>query len=367
MEITAAVAHAPGNPFTIERLELEAPRDDEILVRIVGAGLCHTDLAAREQQIPVAMPIVLGHEGAGIVERIGSAVRGLAPGDHVVLSFASCGGCHNCVDHLPGYCTSFLPLNFGGARADGSAALSSGGSRVGSHFFGQSSFASYAVVNAHNAIKVQTRAPIELLGPLGCGVQTGAGSIMRALACEADSSLLVLGGGSVGLSAVLGAVVQGCAKIIALEPQAARRTLALELGATHALDPAAGDLAAAVRAICPTGVHYVLDTTGRNSVIAAALGALTHRGTLGLLAVPASAEDATLKLDVVSLLMLGIRVKGITEGDVDPASFIPRMVELHLAGRFPFDRLIAKYPLADINQAIEDQHAGRCVKPVLCP
>jgi len=367
MEITAAVAHAPGKSFTIERLDLESPRDDEVLVRIVGAGLCHTDLAARDQQIPVAMPIVLGHEGAGVVERVGGAVRGLAPGDHVVLSFASCGGCDNCSDHLPGYCTSFLPLNFGGARADGSVALSNGGSRVASHFFGQSSFATHAVVNARNAIKVRREAPLELLGPLGCGVQTGAGSIMQALACTAGSSLLVLGGGSVGLSAVLGGVVQGCANIIALEPQAARRALALELGATHALDPAAGDLAAAVRAICPAGVHYVLDTTGRNDVIAAAVGALAHRGTLGLLAVPASAEDATLKLDVISLLMLGLRVKGITEGDVDPAQFIPRMVDLHLEGRFPFDRLVAKYPLADINRAIEDQHAGRCVKPVLCP
>ncbi|MBI4693930.1 MAG: NAD(P)-dependent alcohol dehydrogenase [Gammaproteobacteria bacterium] len=367
MQITAAVAHAAGSPFAIEHLNLEAPRDDEVLVRIVSAGVCHTDLAARDQAVPVALPIVLGHEGAGVVEAVGSAVTGLAPGDHVVLSFASCGGCPNCAAHLPCYCTSFMPLNFGGMRRDGSTALSRDGTRVASHFFGQSSFASHAVVNARNAIKVPHEAPLELLGPLGCGVQTGAGSIMRALACEAGSALLVLGGGSVGLSAVLGAVVQGCAQIIVVEPQAGRRALALEIGATHVVDPAAGDVTAAVRAIAPAGVRYVLDTTGRNAVIAAAVGAMGYGGTLGILAVPASADDAAVKLDVIALLVLGLRVKGITEGDVDPARFIPQLVELHLAGRFPFDRLIGKYPLCDINRAIADQHAGRCVKPVLCP
>ncbi|MGE0487089.1 MAG: NAD(P)-dependent alcohol dehydrogenase [Gammaproteobacteria bacterium] len=368
MQTIAAVARAAGAPFTIETLELEAPRADEVLVRIVSAGLCHTDLAARDQMIPVPLPIVLGHEGAGVVEAVGAGVTDLAVGDHVALSFAACGSCGNCTGGVPGYCHSFMPLNFGGARADGSHALTNGDEAVASHFFGQSSFATRAVVNRRNAVKVRSDAPLELLGPLGCGVQTGAGSIMCALGCEAGSSLLVLGGGSVGLSAVLGAVVQGCSTIVVVEPQAARRALALELGATHAFDPAAGGgFAAAVRAVAPGGVDYVLDTSGRNAVIAAAVGTLAHRATMGILAVPASADDAVLGVDVISLLGLGYRIKGITEGDVDPQAFIPRMVDLHLAGRFPFDRLVTTYPLADINRAVDDQHAGRCIKPVLLP
>ena len=367
MKITAAVARTAAKPFSVEQLDLEQPRADEVLVRIAGVGVCHTDLVARDQALPVPLPIVLGHEGAGVVERVGADVQGLVPGDHVVLSFASCGQCHNCGQQEPGYCAEFFPRNFGGVRPDGTTALSASGERVASHFFGQSSFASHALVNARNAIKVRTDAPLDVLGPLGCGVQTGAGSIMQALNCRPGSNLLVLGGGSVGLSAVLGAVVQGCKTIIVLEPNAARRATALALGATHALDPAAGELPAQVRAILPRGVDYVLDTTARGDVIAQAVGAVAPLATIGVLGVPARAEDAVLHFNVIAMLGLGLTIKGITEGDVDPASFIPRMIELHMAGRFPFDKLVTRYPLAEINRAIEEQHHGRCIKPVLIP
>jgi aryl-alcohol dehydrogenase len=368
MNITAAVLREPCGPFSMEQLELAAPNRDEVLVRIVSTGLCHTDIAARDQLIPVPLPIVLGHEGAGIVEAVGSEVTGLAVGDHVVLSFASCGHCGPCHTELPGYCTSFMPLNFFGARADGSTALRAGDESVASHFFGQSSFASYALANERNAIKVAKDVSLELLSPLGCGIQTGAGSIMQALACPAGSSLLVLGGGSVGLSAVLGAVVQGCSTIIVVEPMAARRTMALELGATHVIDPAmAAGLGESARAVVPAGVDFILDTTGKTSVINAAVAAIAHRGTLGLLAVPASAADASLSVEILTLLGLGYRIKGITEGDVNPASFIPRMIELYLAGKFPFDKLISRYPLSEINRAIDEQHRGLSIKPVLIP
>jgi aryl-alcohol dehydrogenase len=144
--------------------------------------------------------------------------------------------------------------------------------------------------------------------------------------------------------------------------------MAIALGATHTIDPVeGGELATKVRAIIPAGVQYALDTTGKNSVINAAVGALAHQATLGILAAPASAEDALLSFDVISLLGLGYRIKGITEGDVDPARFIPRMVELFMDGKFPFDRLIANYPLSDINRAIDEQYQGVCIKPVLIP
>jgi len=368
MQIRAAVIRDPAAPFSIETLELDEPRSDEVIVRIVGVGVCHTDIAARDQILPVPLPVVLGHEGAGIVEQVGSDVAELGVGDHVVLSFASCGECGNCEAHVPGYCESFMPLNFGGVRGDGSQALSADGVPVGSHYFGQSSFASHALVNQRNAIRVRDDAPLEMLGPLGCGVMTGAGSIIQALACEAGSTLLILGGGSVGLSAVLGGVVQECTSIIVSEPMHSRRSLAQELGAAHTIDPTqVEDFAAEVRAICPQGVDFILDTSGKASVINAAIPSLTHRGTIGLLAVPASMEDAILPVNVIDLLGLGYKIKGITEGDVDPASFIPRMLDLHANGKFPFEKLVTTYPLSEINRAVTEQHEGLSIKPVLIP
>jgi len=295
-------------------------------------------------------------------------VADLKRGDHVVLSFASCGACPNCEVHLPGHCDSFLPLNFGGVRADGSRALTADGQPVASHYFGQSSFASHALANRRNTVKVRNDAPIELLGPLGCGVQTGAGSVMQSLRCKAGSSLLILGGGSVGLSAVLAAVVQGCQTIIVSEPTSERRRLAIELGATHTIDPiGTEDFVAQVRSIAPRGVNYILDTSGKAKVIREALAALDHRGALGVLALPATPDDMVLPVDVLGVLGHGLQIKGISEGDVDPQTFIPRLIELYLEDKFPFDKLIASYPLEEINQAVEDQLKGVCVKPVLTP
>ena len=206
--------------------------------------------------------------------------------------------------------------------------------------------------------------PLELMGPLGCGVQTGAGGIMRSLACEKGSTLLVLGGGAVGLSAVMGAVIQGCATIIVAEPHEARRKLALELGATHVIDPAASpDLAAAVRAIVPIGVDYAFDTTGIPPVLQATMQALGPHGVFGIVGI--APPGTPLPGDLMTAVTFGHTVKGIIEGDSDPDVFIPELIEHYRQGRLPFDRLIRTYPLAEINQAIADQHHGDCVKVVL--
>lgn len=353
----------PGAPFTIERLDLDEPRPDEILVRIHGVGLCHTDLAARDQHLPVALPAVLGHEGAGIVEKVGDRVKAIRPGDHVVLSFRSCGACPSCLRREPAYCSSFGPLNGAGCRPDGSHALHDGPTAISCCFFGQSSFAEYALTYERNVVRVAHDVPIELMGPLGCGVQTGAGGVMRSLGCHIGSSILITGGGAVGLSAVLGAVVQGCTTIIVSEPHPARRGLALQLGATHAIAPA-DDLAATVRSIVPRGTDYAFDTTGRPDVLAAALAALGHRGALAFVGVPADAA-ATFPVSIMSLMSQGQTIRGVIEGDSEPATFIPELIDLYRRGAFPFDRLVRTYNLADINQAIADQLDGTCVKAVL--
>lgn len=366
--ITAAIAKAPGQPFYVENVELDDPRDDEVLVKIVGVGICHSDIAAKEQHLPVPLPAVLGHEGAGIVEKVGSKVVNLKAGDHVVLSFLSCGHCKTCDEGMPSYCMNgFIPQNFMGMRPDGSKIIHQNGEGLTSNFFGQSSFGTYAIANESNAIKVRDDAPLELLGPLGCGLQTGAGSIMKAMACEQGSSLLVTGGGAVGLGAIMGAAVQGCSTIIVVEPHAARRELALSIGATHAIDPfATEDVALAVREIIPEGVNYGFDTSARQNVIDSIVQSMAPAGTIGLVGIP-SAENPNVSFNVLAMLSLGIKVMGITEGNADPASFIPEMVDLFMEGRFPFDKLCETFSFEEINHAVEEVEKGGCVKAILTP
>lgn len=366
MKAIAAVARADDAAFAIETVELDDPRDDEILVRIVGVGLCHTDLAAQAGGLGLPMPAVLGHEGSGIVERAGRAITKVAPGDHVVLTFRSCGACPNCARGDPAYCHHSVPLNIGGARADGTPAIHSGGEACGCNFFGQSSFSTHALAYERNVVKVDPAAPLELLGPLGCGVQTGVGAILRSLDCRAGSGLLVLGGGSVGLSAVMGAKLRDMAPVIVLEPVAPRRDLALALGATYALDPAeTPDLVAAIRAITPAGVDYVFDTTGIPDLQNAGMDCLAPKGAMGVVGLnpPGTPPPGEMR----AVMRAGLTIRGIIEGDSDPDSFIPEMIALFLAGKLPFDRMITTYPLSDINRAVRDHKDGLCLKAVLLP
>ena len=364
MKITAAIVREAGKDFSIESLDMEEPRKNEVLVRIVGVGICHTDIVARDQQLPVPLPAVLGHEGSGVVEKVGSDVRSVKPGDHVVLSFSHCGGCRSCERHEYSYCENFAPLNILGGRADGSSALSSGGERVSGHFFGQSSFANFALAYEDNVVKVRNDAPLELLGPLGCGIQTGAGAIMRAFSCQAGSSVVISGGGAVGLSAVLGAVLQGCNPIVIIEPHQNRRDLALELGATHVLNPMEiDDLSDALLDIATGGFDYALDTSGIQTVISSVFNALGFSGTLGLVGMP-KPEASAASFDVLTMILKGIKVKGICEGDADPQEFIPTLVDLYLENKFPFDKLCQQFPFEKINEAVAAQHSGKCIKAV---
>jgi len=363
MQITAAVVRSRSGPFGLEALEIEEPRAGEVLVRVVATGVCHTDMVMRGQDLPTPQPVVLGHEGAGVVERVGAGVTKVAPGDHVVMTFNSCGGCPSCRDHAPTYCHEFFPRNFIGVRPDGSSGLSKSGETIHANIFGQSSFATYALCHERNAVKVPHTAPLEILGPLGCGVMTGAGAVMNALRVEAGRSLAVFGAGAVGLSAVLAARAVDAGPIVVVDVNPARLQLALELGAQYALDGRAGGAVERIREITGAGADYTLDTTANLTVMRQAVDALAPRGTCGL--VGASKMGDELCLDAVALMSGGRAVRGVVEGDADPDVFIPRLIELHRAGRFPFDRLIAFYPFDAINQAVADAEAGRVIKPVV--
>ncbi|APL95513.1 NAD(P)-dependent alcohol dehydrogenase [Sphingomonadales bacterium 56] len=361
IDAVAALLAEPGGDWTIDPIAIEEPRGDEILVRIVACGLCHTDLAVRDRHLPTPFPCVLGHEGSGIVERVGDQVTEFEPGDHVVLTCHHCGSCPNCLQGKPTYCHHFMQLNFSGRRADGTSPVHAHGAPVAGAFFGQSSFATYALAHQRNAVKVAKDIDLRLLGPLGCGIQTGAGTVMNVLRAEPGSAIAVFGSGAVGLSAVMAARVAGCTRIIAVDVHQSRLDLALELGATHAVHCAERPALDQIRAL-GGGVHYAIDTTGIPSVVAEAVESLYPLGTCIMVGV--GAPDAELRLPINSLF-LGKTLAGAIEGNSVPKVFIPRLIELWRQGRFPFEKLLQFYPLAQINEAASDSKAGTTLKPVL--
>lgn len=363
MRATAAVLNQPNGPFAIETVDVAEPGPGEVRVAIKAVGICHTDLVVASGALGLPFPAVLGHEGAGIVETAGPGVEGLAPGDKVLLTFNSCGACKPCEHHAPAYCDHFMPLNMLAARGDGSTRITCNGAPVADNFFGQSSFASLAVANQRNVLKLDDDADLAVLAPLGCGVQTGVGAVLRSLAARSGESLVILGAGAVGLSALLGGGIAGCGTIIVVEPQEQRRDVALSLGATHVLD-GQGDVAAAVRAILPAGADMVLDTSGFMPAVQQTVNMLANRGRLGLLGVPSSL-DAALMVPILPLLTQGATVRGIVEGDSDPATFLPELLAHHRAGRLPIERFSRTYRLDEINQAIDDAHHGRAIKAIM--
>ncbi|MQY05702.1 NAD(P)-dependent alcohol dehydrogenase [Actinomadura macrotermitis] len=363
MRVEAAVLRAADGPYTLEPLDLADPGPGELVVRIAGTGLCHTDLLGRAPGDRVAKPVVLGHEGAGTVEAVGPGVS-LKPGTPVVLSFDSCGACPNCRAALPGNCAQMAARNMYSLPLDGVPRLKdASGNAVNNRWFGQSSFATHALTTTANTVPIPPDVPLALMGPLGCGMQTGAGSVLISLGVRAGDGIAVFGAGAVGLAAVMAARLAGAAQIIAVDLNPARLALAAELGATHTLHGADEDLPKRIRSISGgEGVQYCLDTTAVPEVVATAVAALRTTGVCAL----AGVGSRPYALDP-TLLLMGRTVKGVIEGDAVPHLFIPRLVELWRQGRFPFDRLIETYPLKDIGRAEADVLAGRTVKPVLLP
>jgi aryl-alcohol dehydrogenase len=366
MDFTAAVLHAGTDRMAFETVELQELRDDEVLVRLVASGICHSDVLVRDGAYPIPRPLILGHEGSGIVERVGAGVATVSEGDHVVLTFTSCGRCRRCEADEPAYCHDFRPLNASGFRADGTTALKNAKGQVGAHFFGQSSFAAYSVANVRNVVKVRNDAPLHLIGPFGCGVQTGAGAVINSLRAKKGETLVVLGGGAVGLSAVMAGVLAGCSKIIVSEPNAERRKLAPELGATDVIDPTATeDLTAEIMRLTGIGADMVLDTSGIPAVVEAGYGALGPHGRLGVVAFQGAASSINVSL--LAAITLGRQIIGICEGDAVPGEFIPFLIDRFMEGRLPIDKMVKCYTFNQLNEALDDQAASRTLKPiVLC-
>lgn len=364
MKVTAAVARKKGAPLQIAELDLDDLRDDEVRVRIVASGVCHTDAVVRDQMIPTPLPAVLGHEGAGIVEAVGADITTVAVGDHVVLSANSCGICRHCLSGDLAYCEQLFARNFAARRPDGSTPFSGDGLPIGGQFFGQSSFAQYANVAERSVVKVDLDMDLTLVAPLGCGMQTGAGAVLNDLRPEPGAAIAVFGTGAVGCAAVMAAALSPCAQIIAIDIVDSRLELATSLGATHSVNSRTENVVDRLMAITNgQGVNYALDTTAIPGVLRAAADSLAVRGTLAL--VGSSRPGTEVHLEIGESLNRGWTFKTIIQGSSVPQVFIPALIDLWKLGKFPFDRLIKTYPFTDINTAFVDSENGTTVKPVV--
>lgn len=353
LTIDAAVIERSGDPFRFEQLAMDPPGPGQVRVRIHACGICHTDMVMREGALPIPFPVILGHEGAGIVEAVGANVDGLTAGDHVLLSFHSCGVCSACHDHQPGYCREFVPRNFLGLRRAGEGDIRRGEQPIGSNIFGQSAFATYALAHQDNVVRIDADLPLDLLAPLGCGVQTGAGTVLETLNVQPGQSIAIMGAGAVGLSALMAAKITGAGCIAILDRHAHRLELARELGATEAVD----DLAAL------EGVFdHIVDTTGVPTLLSQAIAMLAPRGTLAL--VGAYPSDG-LAIDPSAIMSLGRRIVGVVEGGIDPQRFIPRLIAYYREGRLPLEKLVRYYPFAQIEEAFAASERGEVIKPVV--
>ena len=360
--VTAAVVESAGAAFALQELELGDLQPTEVRLRIAASGICHTDMLIRDGSFPTPMPVVLGHEGAGVVEEVGAVVRRVTVGDRVSLSYASCGTCPNCARGRPFYCGGFFEHNFMATRPDGTTALSRDGGHVHSHFFGQSSFATGAIVPERSVTAIPDDIPFELVAPFGCGIQTGAGSVINAVRPKAGSSMAVFGVGGVGLSAVMGAVICGCDPIIAVDLLPGRLELARELGATHAINAAETDPVEAIVELTG-GVDTSLECSGVPGVLRQCFDVLGPDSLCGLVGAPPLGTEE--HFDVNAMLSTGRIVRGLVEGHSVTETFIPELIDFWRKGKFPVDRLVRVYDFDQINEAAADALAGEVVKPVL--
>ena len=356
MKIKAAVVYKPNDAYIIEDVDLAEPKADEVLVKVVASGVCHTDYLIASGELSPIQPVVLGHEGSGIVERVGSAVTEFAPGDRVCMSISFCNECDACRTGRHYECDENVRLNFGGRSYDGTTRLTKDGLEL-SNFFNQASFATYSVTHRNNLVRVPDDVDLKLTGPLGCGIQTGAGSVLNALKPGPASSIVVMGCGGVGMSALMASKICGCYPIIAVDTVDSRLELAMELGATHTVNAKKTDTIAAVKGITGHGgADYAVNASGTGATARAALECLNN---FGALAVIGGGGECTFDH------MASRTIFGITEGRSLPWKFIPQLMDYHKRGLFPFDKLIKFYDFTDINTAMSDSLAGRTIKPVL--
>lgn len=361
---TAAVVRENGGSFTFEDVTLAPLGYGEVLVRNIATGVCHSDIVVQNGM--VFSPRILGHEGAGVVEEVGPGVTTLKAGDKVIMGFNSCGVCGNCLSGKPFACSSFLPLNMFCQRLDGAVTIhDEHGGEVAGNFFGQSSFARHSVANVRNVVKLPDDTPEavhKILGPFGCGFSTGAGTVINALKVRPADSIVVFGAGGVGLAGALAALASGATTVIVVDINDDRLTLAKKLGATHTFNGMEADLVAKIHEVTGGGANFAMDTTGNMRVVRTSHEVLRVGGTTAMVGL--SAPGTPVELEHMGILD-GRNLIGVVEGHAVPQVFIPQLLALHAAGKFPFEDMVVEYPFEHLNEAIADSMSGKSIKPIV--
>jgi aryl-alcohol dehydrogenase len=348
LQITAAVVEARHADWRLERLELAEPAADEVIVRVAASGICQTDVHGRDDYFGIPFPCVFGHEGAGVVERVGAAVRKVAPGDRVVMVSPACGTCAACRRRLPGYCASSRRIKFGGRLRDGRAPFQRNATPVSGAFFQQSSFATHALATEGNVVKVPDGLPLAVAAAFACGVNTGAGAVFNVLRPQPGSSIAVFGVGAVGLAAVMAARIAGCTTIAVFDRHENRLRLARELGATATQDS--------------KDFQYSVEAAGDPAALRQAVECLAP---LGVCCLVGSARKGTEVALEMPFLQQGRTVRGCVQGDAPGDDFLPVLFEHFRAGSLPVERLITYYDFAEVNRAVSDVVKGSTIKAVL--
>ncbi|WP_433365590.1 zinc-binding dehydrogenase [Streptosporangium sp. CA-115845] len=328
-------------------------------MRVTHAGICHTDLACHAGHIPARRPVVLGHEGAGVVVAAADDVESIAVGTPVVMSLMSCGRCDNCLTGDVAYCAHSVELNILGGGAGGRRTYAD--SDVLSHFFGQSSFATYSVAHERSLVPAPSGFPLELAAPLACGVMTGAGTVLNALRVRPGESVVVFGAGAVGLAAAAVARISGAAPVVVVDLVESRLDLASAVGADHVVNARETDVVAAVKEITDGGANHTIEASGNATALRQAIDALRPRGSCAVV----GAGHGAVEIDTRGCRVKGTTIRGVSMGDANPKSLLPYLMDEVTRGRLPLGRLVRTYPFDDIALAFEDAQAGRTVKPVL--
>ena len=361
----AAVLRTVNEPLSVEDVELADPDAGEVVVRLHASGVCHSDWNVVSGATPNPLPVVLGHEGAGVVEAVGSGVSAVAEGDHAVLSWLpACGRCFFCVQGRPSLCEHAMEGMFEGTLPNGGLRLSQNGNAL-YHYSFLSTFAERCIVPEECCVPIRQDAPLDVAALVGCAIMTGVGAAINRARVEPGSAVAVFGAGGVGLSVILGSRLAGAATIVAVDPVPLKRELALDLGATHGVDPQSEDAVVALRDLTEgRGVDYAFDAAGVPGIVAQAYDSVRRGGTVVCIGIPPVGAEAS--LPGPSLPRDEKVVTGSFYGSSRPHVDMPLLLDLFMDGRLPLDRLVTRtFPLEEVNDAFAAMNAGEVARAVI--
>ncbi|CAN8099368.1 unnamed protein product [Discula destructiva] len=372
---TEAYVARPPAPPRLEKVTYPALGPHEVLVDIVASSICHSDIRAAAGSFYLTPPLIIGHEGSGYVRSVGSGVTYVKPGDAVVLAFASCMKCRKCEKGSNAYCEKVAQLNFGGKRDDGSAAVTASetGEELNGFFFGQSCMARVALVREESCVKFGdvTREDLKIACCLGCGVMTGAGTIMNIAKPPPGSSIAIFGGGGVGLSALLAAQLTSPGCIVLVDNSQTkldiipRSIIGPNTRLYNSADKSNEQVTKDLRSLTPgaRGLNYAIDCVGNEDIVKIGHAALDTLGTL--ITIGSGSKSTIAGYSLSQHLLRGITHRGTHQGDSVPRETVPKLFRMWKDSQFPFDKLLAEFEFEDMEKAKEEMRKGNVIKPVL--